>query len=70
MNPTDSNKTAFICPRGVFKFQKMPFGLCNVGATFQRLMDIIMSGLCFQCYFVYLEGIIVFSQTPEQHYAP
>jgi len=67
MNPADSDKTAFICPRGMFKFRKMPFGLCNAGATFQRLMDIIMSGLCFQCCLIYLDDIIVFSQTPEQH---
>jgi len=64
MNPADSDKTAFICP---LKFRKMPFGLCNAGATFQRLMVIIMSGLCFQCCLVYLDDIIVFSQTPEQH---
>jgi len=67
MNPADSDKTAFICPRSMFKFQKMPFGLCNAGATFQRLMNIIMSGLCFQCCLVYLDNIIVFSRTPEQH---
>jgi len=67
VNPADSDKTAFICPRGMFKFRKMPFGLCNAGATFQRLMDIIMSGLCFQVCLVYLDDIIVFSQTPEQH---
>ena len=67
VNPADSGKTAFVCPRGMFKFRKMPFGLCNTGATFQRLMDIVMSGLCFQVCLVYLDDIIVFSQTPEQH---
>jgi len=67
MNPADSEKTAFICPRGMFKFWKMPFGLPNADATFQRLMVIIMSGLCFQCCLVYLDDIIVFSRTPEQH---
>ena len=45
----------------------MPFGLCNAGATFQRLMDIAMSGLHFQVRLVYLDDIVVFSETAEQH---
>jgi hypothetical protein len=43
--PEDADKTAFICRDGMFRFIKLPFGLCNAGATFQRLMDIILSGL-------------------------
>jgi len=45
----------------------MPFGLCNAGATFQHLMDVVMSGLHFQVCLVYLDNIIVFSETTEQH---
>jgi len=43
--PEDMDKTAFICPRGMCRYRTMPFGLCNAVATFQRLMDIVMSGL-------------------------
>jgi len=43
--PEDMDKTAFICPRGMYRYPTMPFGLFNEGATFQRLIDIVMSGL-------------------------
>jgi len=65
-NPLDSDKTAFICQKGIFRFRKMPFGLCNAGANFQRLMDIVMSGLHFQVCLVHLDDIITFSETLEQ----
>ena len=67
VEPQDSDKTAFICPRGMYKFRTMPFGLCNAGATFQRLMDIVMSGLHLDICLVYLDDIIVYAKTPEQH---
>jgi hypothetical protein len=39
IKPEDQHKTAFICPWGTFTYQKMPFGLKNVGATFQWAMS-------------------------------
>jgi len=45
----------------------MPFGLCNAGATFQRLMDIAMSGLNLEMCLVYLDDIVVYARTPEEH---
>ena len=65
--PQDADKTAFICREGMYRFKKMPFGLCNAGATFQRLMDIILSGLTFEICLAYLDDIIVFSADEASH---
>ena len=64
---SDMDKTASICPRGMYRFRTMPFGLCNAGATFQRLMDIVMSGLNMNVCLVYLDDIICYSATVEEH---
>ena len=45
----------------------MPFGLCNAGATFQRLMDLVMSGLHLDICLVYLDDIVVYARTAEEH---
>jgi hypothetical protein len=39
IRPQDQSKTAFICPWGTFAYRKLPFGLKNAGATFQRAMN-------------------------------
>ena len=67
MDPSDADKTAFITRRGMFRFRTMPFGLCNAVATFQRLMDLVLSGLNLEICLAYLDDIIIFSTTPEQH---
>ena len=45
----------------------MPFGLCNTLATFQRLMQTILAGLEWESCFVYIDDILVASETFEQH---
>ena len=42
--PEDQNKTTFTTPWGMFMYARMPFGLINAGATFQRAMDIAFVG--------------------------
>jgi hypothetical protein len=41
--PTDQEKTTFTCPYGTFAYRRMPFGLCNAPATFQRAMMALFS---------------------------
>jgi len=66
MEPEDKCKTAFICTSGMFSYNFMPFGLCNAGATFQRLIDLVMTGLSYDiclCYFYFYEFIRTQSTT-------
>lgn len=63
----DREKTAFTCHDGLFEWIVMPFGLTNAPATFQRALDVILSGLKWQMCLVYLDDVIVFSKTAEDH---
>lgn len=58
-------KTAFTTPWGTFMYARMPFGLMNVGATFQRVMDISFVGDKFVV--IYLDDITIFSKSNEEH---
>ena len=55
----DRAKTAFVSRQGQIEFKVMPFGLCNVPATFERLMEIVLAGLNWQICLIYLDDIIV-----------
>ena len=63
----DQPKTAFRCHLGLFQCKRMPFGLCNAPAVFQRTMDKVLSGLIGRFVCVYLDDIIVFSDSMEEH---
>ena len=66
----DKAKTAFRTSSGqLFEFNQVPFGLCNAPATFSRLMDRVLAGLHWETCLFYLDDIIVFSSTWEEHLA-
>lgn len=60
------NLTAFRVPSGFYHFKYMPFGLHGATATFQRLVDQVLRGLD-GCAAAYIDDIIIFSETWEQH---
>ena len=63
----DQDKTTFTCHAGSYKWIRLPFGLRNAPATFQRAMDIILSSVKWKYCLVYLDDIIVFSASQEDH---
>jgi cleavage and polyadenylation specificity factor subunit 1 len=65
LDHSDIQKTAITTPFGLFEFPYMSFGLRNAAQTFQRFMDDTLRGLDF-C-FAYLDDILIFSTTPEEH---
>ena len=67
VHPDDRLKTTFITKWGTYAYQKMPFGLINARATFQRAMDIAFKGLINKTVVVYLDDITVFSKKKSNH---
>ena len=64
----DIPKTAFVTKYGLFEYTTMPFGLCNAPATFQRVIELALSGLQWvSCLILYLDDIIVFSHTMSEN---
>jgi hypothetical protein len=71
MTQEDISKTAFICPGflGLFEWVVMTFGLKNVGATYQRAMNLIFHDLLDIIVEVYIDDIIVKSASLNSHLA-
>ncbi len=60
-------KSAFTTYDGLYEFVRMPFGLCNAPATFQRVMQHVMAGLEGKSCFIYLNDVLIVSKTFEEH---
>src|SRR3954452_24996562 len=56
----DQEKTTFTCPYGTYAYRRMPFGLCNAPATFQRCMSAIFHGFCEEIVEVFMDDFSVY----------
>ena len=63
--PEDQEKTTFTCPYGTFAFRRMPFGLCNAPASFQRSMMFMFSDLVEEAMEIFMDDFTVYGSSFE-----
>ena len=63
----DREKTAFATPDGLYQVRKLSFGFTNAPACFMRAMHLVLKGLCWSDCLVYLDDIIIFGRTLQEH---
>ena len=67
IRPGDEWKTAFVCSQGQFEYTVMPFGLKTAPSIFQSMMEDIFSDMLRQSVLIYLDDILIFSKSTEDH---
>ena len=67
VNENDKPKTAFITFAGQYEWNVMPFGLINAPATFQRLMNHVLRAYLGTFCVVYLDNILIYSKSRQEH---
>ena len=67
MAEADREKTAFVCHRGQFQYNRVSFGLANAPSFFQRTMNHILAPLLGKCVLVYIDDLVVYSPSKSQH---
>ena len=68
LEESHKERTAFtIDPLGFYEYNRLPFGLTNSPATYQQLMEDILGDYHLRICLIYLDDIIIFSRTYEEH---
>jgi hypothetical protein len=67
ISPEDVPKTAFTTPTGHYQFKVMSFGLCNAPSTFQAVMNKVFGPLLGKGVLVYMDDILIYAKTAEEH---
>ena len=67
MHPDDQEQTAFMTDKGTYCYTAMPFGLRNVGATYQRLVNRMFKDQIGDIMEVYIDDMVVKSKNAEDH---
>jgi len=67
MAEDSKEKTTFTTPFGLFEFEVMPFGLHNAPASFQRMINHVLSD-CWSFARAYIDDIVIFSRSWEEHF--
>ena len=68
VHPDDREKTVFMTGAGLFRFNVLPFGLCNAPGTFKRLMEIALEGLIWKICLIYFDYVIIYSKAFDEHF--
>ena len=67
LDPATAHKSAFVTPSGVYQWKRLPFGLAAAPSSFQHLLTQVLHHLNYQIALVYVDDILVFSKTFEDH---
>lgn len=67
LDQESKDRTSFTCHAVFYRFKRLPFGLINAPATFQRALDLILSIVRYEFALVYLDDIIIFIRTFDEH---
>lgn len=63
----DTHKTAFVCSEGLFEYLRMSMGMSNAPSCFQRLLETIFADMITKGVLIYIDDIVIYSETEEQH---
>ena len=67
IDPNDRHKTAFVCIFGLFEYLRMSMGMSNAPGCLQRLLQTLLADLADEGVTVFIDDILLYTETPEQH---